>query len=56
MDKVSSTHGLSLRHEIDRRTNDGRRGPIVDTEWFPWVLTAAFAVGAAFVILLVRVL
>jgi hypothetical protein len=30
--------------------------PVVDTAWFPWVLTAGLTVAAVCVILLVRIL
>jgi hypothetical protein len=34
---------------------DRSENPIVDTAWFPWVLTAGLTVAATCVILLVRI-
>jgi hypothetical protein len=35
---------------------DQSHNPVVDTAWFPWVLTAGLTVAAVCVILLVRIL
>ena len=34
--------------------SDSRENPIVDTAWFPWVLTAGLTVAATCIVLLVR--
>jgi hypothetical protein len=35
--------------------SDSRQTPIVDTTWFPWVLTAGLTVAATCIVLLIRV-
>lgn len=39
-----------------QQPDQSHHSPVVDTAWFPWVLTAGLTVAAVCVILLVRIL
>ncbi len=41
-----------FKREVIMQPSDSRQNPIVDTAWFPWVLTAGLTVAATCVVLL----